>query len=170
MSTITKQRGFTLLETLVYAGGLVLLLVAMLTLLAATYDWYRTATVGSHVDSVGITVSDHIVKSIRSGQSVNAAGTAFGTTLGSLSLSAQANSVQLTKQYTISNGRLTYQENSGTIQYLTPSDVTISRFYLTNISTPISTAIHFDIDITFNLKGVNQTRTYSGAAIMRNSY
>ena len=171
MSTPIKQKGFTLLETIIYIGGLILLLGAILGFLASTYDWYRNAIIGSRVDGVGVAMADNLIRSIRSGESVNPTGTAFGTTTGSLSLNAlDASSTAIIKKYALASGRMTYQENSGSVQYLSPSDITISRLYFTDIATPISEAVKFDIDITYNLKGVSQTRTYSGVAVMRNSY
>lgn len=158
------------METLVYAGGLVLLLAAMLTLLSATYDWYRNTTVGSRVDQVALTLADRIERDIRTGQSTNSANSSFATTSGAVSINALINSVVVTKRYALVNGRITYQENGGTTQYLSPSDTTISRFYISDILTGVSEAIKFDIDITYGTKTGTSTRTYSDVAIMRNSY
>jgi Tfp pilus assembly protein PilV len=171
MSTkINRQSGFTLLETLIYAAGLVVLLGAIFGLLAYTYTWYRTATIGSHVDAIGMGVADHIVKSIRSGQSSNTSSSLFGTTTGALSITSYVNSTTLTKQYNLVGGRITYKEGSGSTQYLTPSDVYVSRLYFTDITNPISEGVRFDLDISYWNKTSTSTRTYSSVGVMQNSY
>ncbi len=158
------------METLVYAGGLILLLSAMLTLLLATYDWYRNTTVGSRVDQVALTLADRIERDIRTGQNTNLGNSSFNTNSGALSINALIGSAVVVKKYTLVNGRITYQENGGTTQYISPADITVSRFYLTDILTGVSEAIKFDIDITYSTKTGTTSRTYSDIAIMRNSY
>jgi hypothetical protein len=171
MSTrINRQHGFTLLETLIYAVGLILLLGAIFGLLTYTYNWYRSATIGSHVDAVGMGVTDHIVRSIRSGQSSNASGSSFGTTTGALSITAYVNSATIIKQYGLSGGRITYKENSGTTQYLTPVDVYVTKLYFNDIVTGISEGVRFTIDISYWNKTSTSTRTYTSVGVMRNSY
>lgn len=168
-STIKKQRGFTLMETLVYASGLILLLGAMLTLLSATYNWYRTVVIGSRVDQVGTTLTDRIERDIRTGKNTDSANSLFATTTGSITINTFNDSILTVKKYTLTNGRITYQEN-GITQYLSPSDINITRFYLTDILTGVSEAVKFDIDISYATKTGLVTRTYSDVVILRNSY
>lgn len=178
MSSIIKKtqrvltsQGFTLVETLVYAAGLILLLGAILYLLSASYNWYSTATVGSRADQIGVALVDRIERDIRSGQNSNSSGSLFSTTTGALSINALVNSATIVKKYALTNGRITYQENSGSTQYVSPSDISVTRFYVTDIVNSVSEAIKFDIDITFSTKnGTTTTRTYSDVGIMRNSY
>ncbi len=169
-NTIIHKRGFTLVETLVYVAGLVLLLLAIFTLLTATYDWYRTTTVGTRIDEIGITLSDRLVRDIRSGQTVELAQSSFGTSTGSLFIDAVASSTYVTKKYSLISGRVAYQENSGTIQYLSPKDISVTKLYFTSIATPASAAIRFEINITYSTKTGNQTKSYSSVGIMKNSY
>ncbi|MES2314661.1 MAG: hypothetical protein V4524_01860 [Patescibacteria group bacterium] len=170
MSIIIKNKGFTLLETIIYAAGLILLLGAMLTLLFTTYNWYRNATIGSRVDQVGTTLADRIERDIRTGQSIDTTNTAFATSSGTLSLNALVNSSNIVKRYALTSGRISYQENSGALQYLSPTDITVTRFYLKDILTGVSEAVKFNIDITYSTKTGTTTRTYSDVSIMRNSY
>ena len=41
----TKKSGFTLVETLTYGAGLVIILGGMVIFMVYLYDWYRTTTV-----------------------------------------------------------------------------------------------------------------------------
>lgn len=168
MYTITKKRGFTLVELLVYAAGFTLLLGAMMSLIVSIYGWYTTATVVPRIDRLSTDITNLIVEDIRSGQYISY--DSFATTSGSVTLSALIGSTSVARTIALNNGRITYRENGGLVQYLSPKDVVISRFYLKNINTPNSLAIHFDMDVTYSVRGISQTRTYSGVSILRNSY
>ncbi|MEK7609957.1 MAG: hypothetical protein AAB470_02465 [Patescibacteria group bacterium] len=165
-----NQKGFTLIETLFYTAGLVLLIGAMITFMFYMFNWYNNVTIVPRVDRVGVNLVDKIIKDIRSGTLTNLAQSSLNTTNGTLSINANVNGVIVTKYFAINNNRLIYQVDGGTISYITPADMTISRFYITSDSTPVSQAVHFDIDINFNTRGGQQTKTYSGLAVLRQSY
>jgi hypothetical protein len=63
-----------------------------------------------------------------------------------------------------------YQENDGSLVPLTPDDMTVSRFLLSHITTPISEAVRFELEITFTTDDGAETRTFTGLAILRQSY
>ncbi len=165
-----SQRGYTMVETLFYAAGMLVLLAVMTTFLYYMYDWYRNVTIEPHADRAGVQLVDKIIKDIRTGTAINSGQSAFNTTNGALSLSTLVSGAAVTKYFAVSNGRLTYQQNGGTVSYLSPTDVTISRFYITSTSTAISQGIRFDIDISYRLRTGTSTRTYSGFTLLRQSY
>ncbi len=162
------KRGFTLIELVVYAAGMVLLVGAIAGTLYVIYGWYTTATVIPRTDRIGMAVADQLVRTIRSGSSVT--GGTFGSNNSSMTLSTLEGGVSGTEYIALSGGRIVDQRNSGAIQYLSPSDTTVSRLRLTQITTPVSSAVRFEMDITYAIRGATSTRTYSGVAILRNSY
>lgn len=167
---INKKSGFTLIETLVYVAGIIILLVVIFSFISSTYNWYRTATIGSRIDAIGTILSDHLSKNIHSGQSIDSPNTLFGTTTGRLSIVALVNAVNVTKKYSIINGRITYSENGGISDYLTPTDVTVTKLYFTNMTNAISEAVRFEVELSYMAKNGTSTRTYSSVAILKNSY
>jgi Tfp pilus assembly protein PilV len=170
MSIPTNTRGFTLIETLFYMVGLLILLAAMTSFLYYMYDWYQRSTVVPRMDRIGVNVVDTLVKDIRSGTTVNGAQSSFGITQGALSFAATVGAGTVTKYFSLNSGRLVYQENGGAIAYISPTDVSISRFYVMATSTPLSEAVKFDVDITYSLRTGSTTRTYSGFTVLRQSY
>jgi type II secretory pathway pseudopilin PulG len=166
--TTTKQRGFTLVETLFYLGGLVLLLSIISLTLIYTYDWHRSTTIGSKAEIVGITLVDRIVRDIRGAESVNDESVLL-TNNGTLSITS-ASTTNIIKRFYISNDRLTYLKDSEQAIYLSPSGLTVSRFYITELTSPKSSAVKFDIDISYLTKTGTTTKTYSGFGILRQSY
>ena len=166
----TEKRGFTLVETLFYAAGLVVLILAMSGFLYYMYDWYQSVTIAPRIDRIGVSLVDKIVKDIRSGTSV-AGSSLFNNNNGYITINTVVNTSNFTKYFALNNGTLTYQYNDGATSYISPSGVTISRFYLTSTSTAVSKGIKFDIDISYRLRATGtSTRTYSGFGIMRQSY
>lgn len=169
-NTHNRQKGFTLIELVIYTAGMIVLLAAIVSLIVYMYTIYRDTTIGPRVDRVGISITDRVTKDIRTGVSFNINESQFGVATGALSLNAQSGETLLTKYIALQSGRLIYQEDGGDVLYLTPEDLSVSGFNLTSISTPVSEAIHFTLSIDYTSKGEDITKTYSGVSILRNSY
>lgn len=167
--TTKKQRGFTLVETLLYTAGLLVLLGAIVSFLFYLNDWYRNATLEPRADRAGIELIDKIIKDVRAGEIV-AGDSVLGSDNGTLSLSGYTNGLPITRYFTLNNGRIEYQENGGATDEISPADMTVSRFRLVQLTTPLSSGIHVDIDISFKAKTGTTTKTYSGFSMLRHSY
>jgi type II secretory pathway pseudopilin PulG len=170
MPKINKQRGFTLIETLIYIVGFVLLVSAISTLLFNMYRWYDQVTIVSRTDQAGVTLVDHIVRDLRSGQSINIASSTFDVAIGSISIVSRASAATTTKYYMVQNGRIIYSENGGATSYVSPADSSVTKLLFKQINTPISTAIHIELELTYMLHGATTSRSYSDIAVMRNTY
>jgi Tfp pilus assembly protein FimT len=170
MYTKTNNKGFTLVETLVYIAGLALLLAVLSTIFIYMYDWYRAVTIVPRVDQAGSTLVDRITRDLRTGESINLGQSALNTANGALSVTGTIDSNQVTKRFSLSNGYLSYEENGSAPSNLSPNGMTVSRLYFTNVTSPESSAVKFDIDITYNTKQGSTTKTYGGFVILRQSY
>ncbi len=53
---------------------------------------------------------------------------------------------------------------------MTPEDILVSKFLFTQIVTPISYAVRFEMDLTYSERGKLVTKTYPGLVILRRSY
>lgn len=167
---INNKKGFTLIETLFYIGGLVLLLLTISTILLYMYDWYRSVTLAPRVDQVGITLVDKIVKDIHISSVVNAGGSILNSNNGALSLSGTIDSAPVTKRFSLINGCVAYELNGSTATCLSPNGMTATRLNFNQVTSSISTAVRFDIDISYRAKQGTTTSTYSGFAILKQSY
>jgi type II secretory pathway pseudopilin PulG len=166
-----NKKGFTLIETIIYIGGVVLIVGIIADMLFYAYSWYGNLSAKSRVDAVGIALVDRLIDDVRSGQDINASQSLFGANSGVLSMIVlTAPSVTVTKRYSIEGDRLAFSENSGPKQYLTPDDLTVSQFRLNQLLSPVGKAVRFVIDISYLTKSGTTTSTYTGMAILRNSY
>ena len=165
-----KNKGFTLIETLFYIAGLIIFLSVISTVLIYMNDWYRNATIPSRVDQAGIIILDKITKDIHGSGTINDAYSSFNTDNGILSLTAVNNSVQIIKKFSLLNGCVSYQIDSGTATCISPNGMTVTRLSFTEATSTISTAIKFDIDIEYRIKQATTTKTFSSFAILKQSY
>lgn len=163
-------RGFTLVETIFYAAGLVVLLGAMTGFLYYMYDWYRNVTIAPRADRVGTATVDRMVREIRTASSMNVAGSVFNSSNGVISVTVSTSTGNTTKVFALNNNCVTYVINSGASECLSSSDITVSALYINRITTPISQAVRIDLRITYQTKSGPQTRDYVGLAILRASY
>jgi hypothetical protein len=170
---INLQRGFTLVETLFYAVGVALLLGVIVTMLYYALGWYRYATVSPRVDAAGSLIVDRIEDDLRAGLSLNSSQDTFNVALGSIGVNALDSSKNpVTYYYAVQSGKIVYQKNSGATQTISPSDLYVSRLQFNELDSADSKAIHFTVGIDYPIPtgGGTTTNTYSGLAIMRNSY
>lgn len=164
------HKGFSTPELLMYSVGMVLVLGAIVYLLFQMYSLYKHLTIEPRVDRVGVAIVDRITKDIRSGDSINLAQSQFNTTTGTLTINTFETELSVIKKFAYDHGRVTYQENSGTIHFLTPDDMSVSRLYFSQANSPVSDAVRVELDITYEIDNESRTNTYTGFAILRHSY
>jgi hypothetical protein len=162
----TRTRGFTLIETLTYGAGLVVILGGIVAFIVALYGWYRDATVPARVDQAGIDLVNRITNDIRISETVNAAGTVQNAQLGSISL----NQVATTTKYTLENGVMKYKLNSTATTTASPTDLYVSGFYVRELPTGISTAVRIEVNIDYWSDAGTTTAIFNGLAVLRQSY
>ncbi|MEA2715474.1 MAG: hypothetical protein QOG91_502 [Candidatus Parcubacteria bacterium] len=174
-SSRTNNRGFTLVEVLVYLAGVILIIGVIVSMLYYTFRWYEVVAAPSRANQVGIALANRLQNDIRAGQIVNGSGTVYDAFNGSLSLTVFTTpTVTVNRAYALSGGRVTFREASGPVQFLSPADVTVTELYFSRATSTVSTAIRFTIGIIYALRtsttSAMASSTYSGLAIMRNTY
>lgn len=171
MNLITnKKSGFTLLETLLYAAGLILILAGIVTFIFYMYEWYRKATVPSRVDMIGVTLLSKIGNDIRSSNVVNDADSSFSVSNGAISVTSTNNSVSTTTKYYIQSGAIKYKLNTGSADNISPNDVYVSGFSINKLTTSVSTAIRIQLNLDYATKAGTTTNTYTNLITLRQSY
>lgn len=165
-----KEKGFTLVELLVYMSGLLILGSVLILMIVQFYGLYKEIIVVPRADRVGLILVDRITKDIRGADSIDVFESQFGTTNGVLKLTERVNESIVTKTFSVENGRVQYQEDSSSPVPLSSNDFTVSNFNFTFVQTGISQAIRFNLELQFDSAEGLDTRTYTGFAILRESY
>lgn len=164
------QKGFSTIELLMYSAGMLIVLSAIIYMLFQMYTVYEHLITKPRVDRVGVAIIDRITKDIRSGDSIDLAQSQFGVTTGNLTINTLETETSVIKKFNYAEGRVTYQESGGDINFLTPEDISVSRLYFTQATSSVSHAVRVELDITYELDNEMHTNTYTGFSILRHSY
>lgn len=164
-----RQRGYTLVELIVYIAIAAVVLLAIVSAVEYAYVFYRQLTVGPRVDQAGAAAAERIIRDIRTGSSVDLTESTFGVPLGELTITA-GDGATTSKKFYVDSGELEYQEGSADPVALSPADMYVSRFLLNYLSTGESQAVRFELELTYPTDAGTSTRSYTGLAILRHSY
>jgi len=168
-SKVKNFRGFSLVEMLIYVAATAILLLVLSVIFVRVYGLYKEITLVPRTDRSALLVVDRIVKDIRSGQNINQEESSFRVDSGILDISAVESATIVKKHYALDDGRITYQEDNGAVNYLTPSDIEVTKFKLTYLTTDISEGVRVEIDVVVPKKE-EVIKEYDGFAILRQSY
>ncbi len=167
---INHKKGFSLIEMLFYTAGIVIVLGAIVYLLMQMYGIYKKLAVEPRVDRVGITIVDRITRDIRTGDSIDLSNSELNIDEGTLTINSFENETPVTKLFSFASGRVTYTEDSGEENFLTPSDMTVTRLYFVQATSTVSQAMKVELDITYTADKETKTKSFNGFAILRHSY
>jgi len=170
MNSIIKKSGFTLLETLIYAAGLLILLSGMVAMVVFLYGWYRDATMPTRVDQVGITLINKIGNDIRGSNVVNDGNSVFNVQNGAISATATYGNVSTTTRYYLDGTTIKSRVNNGVEQMETPSDVKVTGFFVKKLVTQASLGIKIQLLLEYKTKTETTTRVYDNFIVLRQSY
>jgi hypothetical protein len=163
-------KGFALAETLIYVALAVLILGIIVEFLLYTNRWYERASVPSRVDQAGITLVNRITNDIRGAKTINLSSSILNVPVGTLSFDSATDGVALiSKSYSLQNKKIAYTE-SGATGTISPEDLEISQLQFRILNSPKSAAVRFTVGITYRTSQGPASSTYTGFAIMRNSY
>ncbi len=116
-----KQRGFTLVELIIYVGLTAFLLVGIVNSMLILTDAYRTVSSARKIERSAITLMDRIIREARRSTGINAGS--FDVSNGSVTLEAgSSTSPYIT--FAVQNGRAVVTEDGDTSP-LTDSDVVV---------------------------------------------
>lgn len=164
-----KNKGFTLVELLLYVGIISILMLGISAFLSVLLSARVKNQTISEVDTQGFEVVRIIQQTIHNANSITSPATS--TVAGSLILTMTSSTLNPTS-FTSSSGVLYITEGNGQPVPLTNSHVNLSNLIFSNISLSSTPgAIRFMFTLTRqNLSGRNEydyTRTFVGSASLR---
>jgi hypothetical protein len=163
-------KGFTLIELVMYIAGLLALGTVMMVLIVQFYVLYKEIIAVPRADRVGLSLVDQITKEVRSANQIDTLNSQFGTTTGVLDVDSVSNNVTTSKKFSVQNGRVMFQDGTNTAVSISPKDLYVSNFNFTLVTTPVSQAVRFNLELQFRTRNATETKAYTGFAILRESY
>jgi type II secretory pathway pseudopilin PulG len=169
-SNLKQEKGFTLVELLLYISGMIMILGLIIFFIIQTYNIYQDLVSEQRIDRVGSQIVDTITREIRTGESLVLGESILGVANGQLTFNAIESGSTIEKVFSIVDGRIAYRENSGELEYITPDDVTVTGLYFTMLNSSVSTAIQYSVDIEITRDDMTETKFFSSLSILRYSY
>lgn len=161
--------GFSLIEMLVYLGSMTIILLALSYVMFNVYGFYSSMLTAARADRAAGTLMQVLATEMRSGAAIDQSESIFNTPHGQLTLQSDSGLEQDEKTFSLENDRVVM--SAGDIDTLmTPEDILVSKFLFTQIVTPISYAVRYEMDLTYTERGKLVTKTYPGLVILRRSY
>jgi len=165
-----NKKGFTLIELVIYVAGLLILSSVLILMIVQFYSLYKEIIVIPRSDRTGLTLVDRITKEIRAGDQIDAINSQFGTTNGVLDFDTTETDGTHSKRFYVEDGKVKYQLDNETPVTLTPSGLYVSNFYFISTPTAVSQGVKFNLELQFETRNGTDTKSYTGFAILRESY
>ena len=163
------QKGFTLVELLIYAAGLLVIGSIIVVLLVQFYAIYREMVAAPRADRTALLIVDRITKEIRSADHINLVQSQFQNINGVLTLETYQDNQPITKKFFVEEG-VAYYEEDGETDPISSKDLTISNFSFEYLPTPVSESVRFVMEIQYQVNNATETKSYTGFTILRESY
>lgn len=164
-----KQKGFTLIELVIYMAGMLALGSVLILMITQFYGLYREVIAVPRADRTGLILVDRITKEIRSATAIDVINSQFDTTSGVLALTVVNNGVNTNKTFYVQDGVVRLQDG-GSLVNLSTSDFVVTNFNFNFVPADVSQAVRFTLELQFESREGLQTKQYSGFAILRESY
>jgi len=171
MSKIINKNlwGFSLVELLVYLASMTIILLAITYVLASTYTVYASMLADARADRSASTLSQILSTELRGGTAIDQSHSVFDVDNGQLTIDTYDGNNLITKSFRINDHRVVFTTDEEDT-FMTPTDMEVTKLRFTQIVTPISYAIRYEMDVSYSVKGETVTKNYPGLVILRRSY
>jgi Tfp pilus assembly protein PilV len=169
MKNRSNSQGFSLIELLVYLASMLLVVAAISYAMINVYGVYVSMTSAARADRAAGTLMQILATELRTGATIDQANSVFNSSQGQLTITAYDGVSETEKVFRLASDRVIL-ETDGVETLMTPADMQASKLLFTQIVTPLSYAVRYEIDITYSVQGELVTKTYPGLVIMRRSY
>lgn len=162
---MNKQKGFSLIETVVYLFILSILSVALISSLVVMIRSLASSRIERNINQAAVSALDRVVQEIRKAN----AATVSGSTQLSLS-TIDLNDNSTTVQFSLQDGVLQIQSGAGAAVPLTIGHIQVSSLTFTKITTAHSEAVKIALSLTDNRGQNPPVLNFQTTAVLRGAY
>lgn len=164
-----KNRGISLLETLIYVTILASMLVMVINTLIPLSVSFVGIRLSREVNTSAIIVLERITSEVKKAKSINQAASVFNVSPGILALSTTDDiGHPSTILFSVVNGALRISSGGVDIGELTASNVAVSNFIVKFIDTGRSGVVAITLGLTGTRGKTTMSDTFQTAAVTRN--
>jgi type II secretory pathway pseudopilin PulG len=166
-----KQKGYTLIELLVYITVLSFMMIVVVGSLLGISRVYRKVRIVELVHSNISSSVETISREIRTSTSADTGSSTFDSTSGVLKLnSVDLNGASKTVTFSLSSGQVVMLEDGVSLGPITSSNATVTEMYFEHLDQASSEAVKFYITISVGTGEFQKTETFYDTVVMRGSY
>lgn len=168
---VKMNKGFSLVEILVYVGIFSIISIAVITSSVVVMSSFSKTRDIRNVLETGNIVFERITREIRQSSSVDLANSILSSNPGSLQLnSTDISGNPRTVKFIIENGALNLYQNGTLVDNLLGYDVVVSNLIFRRITTTAGEAVKIEMTVG-NLNSRNPTsRNFNDTIILRGGY
>lgn len=168
-NSVGRNRGFSLIEVILYLALLVLALVLVINVLLLVTRGQGDIGAYRLLERSGSLSLDRLVRFGAKAEAIDP-NSSLGVESGDLRLIYQTATGPQTARFYLTDGRL-YLETDGQSNVLTPAGVTVSRFVVYRIDTPHSVGFRAELTLTASGRANEEVvRRFYTSQVLRNSY
>ena len=160
------ERGFNLIETLLYIAMLVVIALAVINSLVTIVTSYKNVKAASDMETSATTAFDRMSREIRDATSIDNADSVFGSNPGVLEI---FNGTSTLKFY-VATSTLYLDKNGSTEGPLSLSGITVSNLIFTKITTSNSSAVKIQMTLQSVVGTVTKSMNFYDTVSLRGSY
>lgn len=166
-----KDKGFSLIEMLVYVGILALILVLLVNALLLVGSVRGRLGASRELNRSAVTALERMTRDIQSATSTNDAQSSFGSHPGQLTVEGFDSAGTPTAiTFALNGTTLEVSEGGSVVGDLTGDDTEVTSLIFRKITTVISTAVRIEMTLQAGTGASQQTETFYATAILRGSY
>jgi type II secretory pathway component PulJ len=160
------NRGFTLIESVIYTALVISLSVLLITMLSVMYRVFSESRATRDLLTSSQGVMERMTREIRGATSIDTVTSVFGTSPGTLKL----NKASTTVQFALSSGAVAFTDNGTLAGNLTSSQVTVTSLIFRKIVTTNSSAVRIEMTLRSLRAPSSRTITVYDTAVLRGGY
>ncbi len=167
METKYKNKGYTMVEMVIYIAIMSIVLLLIVNTVLSLTKSYRDLYALRIVDSTAVDSMERMTREIRGATSVDTTNSVFNTDPGVLTLVSTLGSTSTTTKFYISNGALKMDINGSYFGPLSDVDATIDSLTFAKLDSGISTAVKIDMTVSGRSGLAVKTKNYHTTILLK---
>ena len=164
---VSNQRGFTLLEMIVYVTILSLITVVLVNTLLSFSGAYREVRMHRAIDNSALTAFERMTRDIRGARNVVVNQSVLGTHPGVLTLNTVGTSVSTTTRFYIEDGVVKVDVNGVYSGPLTLARTAVTQLSFQRLVSTSSEAVKVDMTVEYVYGSTTKTKNYYTTVILK---
>lgn len=167
MQTKFKNRGYTLVEAIIYVSILSIFFIVIINSLLSFTRPYKEILVLRTIERSGLESMEKMAREIRAATTIDLGNSTFGVDPGELTLISNVNGVSTSTNFFVENGILRAYVNGVYLGPLTNSTTTVSSLIFRRLSNSVSEAVKIDMTIQMSFGSVTKSKSYHSTVILK---